>query len=58
MEVEISLKQIGPRIRSDVYDALMAESKRTRQRQDVLVEQAIIKMLKEHGHELEDDCRY
>ena len=48
------LKQIGPRIRVDIYEALLKECARTRQSQAIIVEQALIRLLKEAGHDIED----
>lgn len=52
--MEYELKQIGPRIRQDIYEALIKECARTRQSQAIIVEQALIRLLKEAGHDIED----
>ena len=52
--MEYELKQIGQRIRQDIYEALVKECARTRQSQAILVEQALIRLLKEAGHDIED----
>ena len=52
------LKQIGPRIRDDVYQALVRYSTKTRQSQSVIVEQALVTMLREAGYDVQDYHRY
>ena len=53
-QMEHELKQIGPRIRVDIYNALIKECARTRQSQAIIVEQALIRLLKDAGHDIED----
>lgn len=51
------LKQIGPRIREDVYDALHDYSDNTRISMSALVEMALKDLLKKAGYEFKDDRR-
>lgn len=51
------LKQIGPRIREDVYDALHDYSHNTRISMSALVEMALKDLLKQAGYEFKDDRR-
>ena len=52
------LKQIGPRVREDVYDALHEYSAKTRMSMSLIVEMAIKDLLKECGYEFKDDHRH
>ena len=52
------LKQIGPRIREDVYDALHEYSNQSRISMSVLVEMALKDLLNKCGYKFEDDHRY
>jgi len=53
------LKQIGPRIRSEVADALREHSRDTRMSISLLVENAVIEMMSNAGREVEyDNDRY
>lgn len=52
------LKQIGPRIRDDVYQALVQYCTKTRQSQSVIVEQALVNMLREAGYDVQDNYRH
>jgi uncharacterized membrane protein (DUF373 family) len=52
------LKQIGPRIRDDIYQALVRYSTKTRQSQSVIVEQALVAMLREAGYDVQDYHRH
>jgi hypothetical protein len=52
------LKQIGPRIRDDVYQALVRYSTKTRQSQSVIVEQALVNVLREAGYDIQDYYRH
>jgi hypothetical protein len=49
------IKQIGPRIRQGVYDALQACSKEERVSMSVLVEKAIKDLLEKKGYDLKND---
>ncbi len=49
------LKQIGPRIRSEVADALREHSRDTRMSISLLVENAVIEMMSSAGREVEYD---
>jgi len=51
------LKQIGPRIREDVYDALHDHSDNTRISMSALVEMALKDLLKQAGYDFKDDRR-
>jgi len=48
------LKQIGPRIRSDVADALKEYASKRRMSVSVIVEIAIIELLKDGGVQIDD----
>lgn len=48
------LKQIGPRIRSDVADALKEYAAKRRMSVSVIVEIAIIELLKDGGVQIDD----
>lgn len=52
------LKQIGPRVREDVYDALHEYSAKTRMSMSLIVEMAIKDLLKDCGYEFKDDHRH
>lgn len=52
------LKQIGPRIRDDVYQALVRYCTKTRQSQSVIVEQALVNVLREAGYDVKDYYRH
>jgi hypothetical protein len=52
------LKQIGPRIREDVAAALQEYSAKTRMSMSLLVEHALIDLLKQSGYEFKDDHRH
>lgn len=54
----IDTKQIGPRIREDVYEALNEHSDTTRVPMSKLVEYALIDLLKNAGYEFKNDYRY
>ena len=54
----IDTKQIGPRIREDVYEALNKHSDTTRVPMSKLVEYALIDLLKNAGYEFKNDYRY
>jgi|OM-RGC.v1.036980539 hypothetical protein len=49
------LKQIGPRIRAEVADALREHSRDTRMSISLLVENAVIEMMSAAGREVEYD---
>jgi len=49
------LKQIGPRIREDVAVTLKEHSRNTRMSVSLLVEMAVIAMLEEAGHDIDND---
>lgn len=51
----MTIKQIGPRIRQGVYDALQACSKEERVSMSVLVENAIKELLEKKGYDLKND---
>ena len=51
-------KQIGPRIREDVYEALNSHSDTTGLPMSKLVEYALIDLLKNAGYEFKNDYRY
>jgi predicted hydrolase (HD superfamily) len=51
-------KQIGPRIREDVYEALQQHSDKTRTPMSKMVEYALMDLLKTAGYQFENDYRY
>jgi len=51
-------KQIGPRIRADVYEALQQHSDKTRTPMSKMVEYALMDLLKTAGYQFENDYRY
>lgn len=51
------LKQIGPRIREDVYKALHDYSDKTRMSMSLIVELALKDLLVKSGYEFADDHR-
>ena len=51
-------KQIGPRIRADVYEALQQPSDKTRTPMSKMVEYALMDLLKTAGYQFENDYRY
>ena len=55
----MELKQIGPRIRKEVYDAFCKDCELTRDSQSVRIEKLIIKDLRDKGYEFSNnigDC--
>ena len=58
METDMAeLKQIGPRIREDVYDALHEYSADSRMSMSLIVELALKEYLKSSGYEFANDNR-
>ena len=51
------LKQIGPRIREDVYEALHDYSDKTRMSMSLIVELSLKDLLKQAGYEFKYDHR-
>ena len=53
----MELKQIGPRIRKEVYDKFAKDCENTRYSQSVIIEKLIINYLKDRGYEFNSDIR-
>ncbi len=53
----MELKQIGPRIRKEVYDKFAEDCEKTRYSQSVIIEKLIINYLKDKGYEFNSDIR-
>jgi hypothetical protein len=53
----MELKQIGPRIRKEVYEKFAKDCENTRYSQSVIIEKLIINYLKDKGYEFASDIR-
>ena len=51
----MELKQIGPRIRKEVYDAFCKDCELTRDSQSVRIEKLIIRDLRDKGYEFNNN---